>query len=404
MIDWLEENKCGSKHINYRLREWIFARQRYWGEPIPIVHFEDGTTRALNDSELPLVLPELEDYKGKNGLAPLENAEEWKNVILDGKNAKRETSTMPGSAGSSWYFLRYIDPHNNECFADKKLIEHWMPVDLYVGGPEHAVGHLLYSRMWNNYLYDKGLVNVKEPFKKLVHQGMILGSNGIKMGKRFPEYVVNPNDVVREYGADTLRLYEMFMGPLEADKPWSEQGVEGSKKFLDRIWRLYTEENKASEPNKNLEKIYNQTVKKVTEDYETLNFNTAISQMMIFINAVYKENSFPLEYREGFIKLLNPICPYITEEIWNEVLGHNNTIAYEKWPEYDESKIKEDEFDLIVQVNGKVRGKITTSMDTTEEEMKSLAMEIENVKNFTDGKEIVKVIVVPKKLVNIVVK
>lgn len=404
MIEWLEENKCGSKHVNYRLREWIFARQRYWGEPIPIVHFEDGTTRALNDDELPLVLPELEDYKGKNGLAPLENAEAWKNIIVDGKEAKRETSTMPGSAGSSWYFLRYIDPHNNECFADKKLIDHWMPVDLYVGGPEHAVGHLLYSRMWNNYLYDKGLVSVKEPFKKLVHQGMILGSNGIKMGKRFPEYVVNPNDVVKEYGADTLRLYEMFMGPLEADKPWSEQGVEGSKKFLDRIWRLYTEENKSSEPNKNLEKIYNQTVKKVTEDYETLNFNTAISQMMIFINAVYKEDSFPLEYREGFIKLLNPICPYITEEIWNEVLGHTGTIAYEKWPEYDESKIKDDEFDLIVQVNGKVRGKITTSMDTTEEEMKSLAMEIENVKNFTEGKEIVKVIVVPKKLVNIVVK
>jgi len=404
MIEWLEENKCGSKYVNYRLREWIFARQRYWGEPIPIVHFEDGTTRALNDDELPLVLPELEDYKGKNGLAPLENAENWKNITVDGKEAKRETSTMPGSAGSSWYFLRYIDPHNNECFADKKLIDHWMPVDLYVGGPEHAVGHLLYSRMWNNYLYDKGLVSVKEPFKKLVHQGMILGSNGIKMGKRFPEYVVNPNDVVKEYGADTLRLYEMFMGPLEADKPWSEQGVEGSKKFLDRIWRLYTEENKSSEPNKNLEKIYNQTVKKVTGDYETLNFNTAISQMMIFINAVYKEDNFPLEYREGFIKLLNPICPYITEEIWNEILGHTGTIAYEKWPEYDEEKIKEDEFDLIVQVNGKVRGKITTSMSTTEEEMKSLAMEIENVKNFTDGKEIVKVIVVPKKLVNIVVK
>lgn len=404
MISWLEENKCGSKHINYRLREWIFARQRYWGEPIPIVHFEDGTTKALNDSELPLVLPELDDYKGKNGQAPLENADNWKNITVDGKSAKRETSTMPGSAGSSWYFLRYIDPHNDEFFADKKLIEHWMPVDLYVGGPEHAVGHLLYSRMWNNYLYDKGLVNVKEPFKKLVHQGMILGSNGIKMGKRFPEYVVNPNDVVRDYGADTLRLYEMFMGPLEADKPWSEQGVEGSKKFLDRIWRLYTEENKSSEPNKNLEKIYNQTVKKVTEDYETLNFNTAISQMMIFINAVYKEDSFPLEYRKGFIKLLNPICPYMTEEIWNEILGHNNTIAYEKWPEYDEPKTKNDEFDLIVQVNGKVRGKITTSMDTTEEEMKSLAMEIENVKNFTNGKEIVKVIVVPKKLVNIVVK
>ena len=404
MIEWLEENGQGSKHINYRLREWIFARQRYWGEPIPIVHFEDGTTKALNDEELPLVLPALEDYKSKNGMAPLENATEWKNVVVDGKNAKRETSTMPGSAGSSWYFLRYIDPHNDKEIADKKLIEHWMPVDLYVGGPEHAVGHLLYSRMWNNYLYDKGIVSVAEPFKKLVHQGMILGSNGIKMGKRFPEYVVNPNDVVKDYGADTLRLYEMFMGPLEADKPWSEQGVEGSRKFLDRIWRLYTEENKSTEPNKNLEKIYNQTVKKVTEDYETLNFNTAISQMMIFINAVYKEYSFPKEYKEGFIKLLNPICPYITEEIWHEVLGYEDTIAYEQWPVYDESKIKDEEFELIVQVNGKVRGKITTSMDTTEEEMKKLAMEIDNVKVFTEGKEIVKMIVVPKKLVNIVVK
>ena len=404
MINWLEENKCGSKKTNYRLREWIFARQRYWGEPIPILHFEDGTTQALSDDELPLVLPTLEDYRGKNGKAPLENSTEWKNVVLNGKKAKRETSTMPGSAGSSWYFLRYIDPHNTHELADKKLIDHWMPVDLYVGGPEHAVGHLLYSRMWNNYLYDKGIVNVAEPFKKLVHQGMILGSNGIKMGKRFPEYVVNPNDIVRDYGADTLRLYEMFMGPLEADKPWSEQGVEGAKRFLDRIWRLYTEENKALKENKNLEKIYNQTVKKVTEDYDTLNFNTAISQMMIFINAVYKEESFPLEYREGFIKLLNPICPYMTEEIWNEILGHNGTIAYESWPTYDESKIKEEIFDLIVQVNGKVRGKITIPVNTSEEEMKKLAFEIENVKNFTNGKEIVKVIVVPKKLVNIVVK
>ena len=391
------------KKVNYRLREWIFARQRYWGEPIPIIHMEDGDTIALSEEDLPLILPELEDYKGKNGKAPLENAIEWKNVCVNGKKGVRETSTMPGSAGSSWYFLRYIDPHNDKCLADSELLNHWMPVDLYVGGPEHAVGHLLYSRMWNNYLYDKGIVNVKEPFKKLVHQGMILGSNGIKMGKRFPEFVVNPNDVVDKYGADTLRLYEMFMGPLEADKPWSESGVEGAKRFIDRIWRIYVDEPKAIGESKNLEKIYNQTVKKVTEDYETLNFNTAISQMMIFINAVMKEEIFPVEYKEGFIKLLNPICPFVTEEIWN-FMGHENTISYEPWPVYDESKIIEETFTMIVQVNGKVRGKIEVSSDTKEDEMKELAKEIDNVKTFIDGHEIIKEIVVPKKLVNIVIK
>ena len=405
MIEWLEENKLGNKQINYRLREWIFARQRYWGEPIPVVHFEDGTSASLEDSELPLVLPELEDYSpSKSGASPLEKATDWVNVEIDGKKAKRETSTMPGSAGSSWYFLRYIDPHNENAIADKKLLEHWLPVDLYVGGPEHAVGHLLYSRMWNNYLYDIGVVPVKEPFKKLVHQGMILGENGIKMGKRYPEFAVNPNDIVKEYGADTLRLYEMFMGPLEADKPWSKKGVEGARRFLDRIYRLYTEENKIQETqNTNLEKIYNQTVKKVTEDYETLNFNTAISSMMIFVNAVYKEDIFPKEYAEGFVKLLNPVAPYLAEELWN-LLGHNDTIAYESWPTYDETKIVDETYTMIVQVNGKVRGKIEVSTDTTNDQMEELAKTNENVIKNIEGKEIVKVIVVPKKLVNIVVK
>ena len=404
MIEWLEDNKLGTKQVNYRLREWIFARQRYWGEPIPIVHLEDGRDVVLKDNELPLILPELEDYKGRNGKAPLENAEDWVNVEIDGIKGKRETSTMPGSAGSSWYFLRYIDPDNDEALANKELMNHWMPVDLYVGGPEHAVGHLLYSRMWNNYLYDKGILSVKEPFKKLVHQGMILGSNGIKMGKRFPEYVVNPNDVVKTYGADTLRLYEMFMGPLEADKPWNDDAAQGSRRFLDRIWRLYTEENKKDGENTNLEKIYNQTVKKVTEDFESLNFNTAISQMMIFVNAVYKEEIFPREYQEGFIKLLNPIAPHITEEIWHEVFGYKDTISYEPWPTYDESKILEDTYEMVVQVNGKVRGKIIASTNTSKEEMEKLAFEIDNVKVFVEGKEVVKVITVPKKLVNIVVK
>ncbi len=405
MINWLEENNCGKKQVNYRLRDWIFARQRYWGEPIPIIHLEDGKDIALADSELPLILPTLEDYKGKNGKAPLENATDWVNVEVDGIKGKRETSTMPGSAGSSWYFLRYIDPHNTECLADKKLLEHWMPVDLYVGGPEHAVGHLLYSRMWNNYLYDKGIVPVKEPFKKLVHQGMILGSNGIKMGKRYPEYVVNPNDIVKEYGADTLRLYEMFMGPLEADKPWNDDAVDGAKKFLDRIWRLYTEENKiADQANANLEKIYHKTVKKVTSDYESLSFNTAISQMMIFINAIYKEEVFPVEYAKGLLKLLNPIVPHITEELWSEVFKEQDTIAYESWPTYDESKTIDETYELVVQVNGKVRGKIETHTDTTEEEMKEKALQIENVKKHLEGLQIVKVVTIPKKLVSIVAK
>ena len=392
------------RKTNYRLREWIFARQRYWGEPIPIIHMEDGTDVVLSDKDLPLILPEMEDYKGQNGKAPLENAIDWKNVTIDGKKGVRETSTMPGSAGSSWYFLRYIDPNNDNEFADKKLIDHWMPVDLYVGGPEHAVGHLLYARMWNNYLHDKGYVNVAEPFKKLVHQGMILGSNGIKMGKRFPEYVINPDDIVNEYGADTLRMYEMFMGPLEADKPWNDEAVNGIRKFLDRIYRLYVEEPKPNGDNKNLEKIYHQTVKKVTEDYETLNFNTAISQMMIFINAVAKEDIYPTEYAEGFIKLLNPIAPHITEEIWHEVFKHDNTISYEPWPTFDGSKMVDETFTMVVQVNGKVRGKIEVDSNTSKEEMEALAKDIDNVKTYLDGHEIVKVITVPKKLVNIVIK
>lgn len=405
MIDWLEAHNAGSKKINYKMREWIFARQRYWGEPVPIVHMEDGSDYVLSDEELPLCLPELDDYKGHNGLAPLENAEEWKNYTHNGIKGIRETSTMPGSAGSSWYFLRYIDPKNDEVFADQELLKHWMPVDLYVGGPEHAVGHLMYSRIWNHYLYSKGLSPVKEPFKKLVHQGMILGENGIKMGKRFPEYVINPSDIIRDYGADTLRLYEMFMGPLEASKPWSSSGVDGAKKFLDRIWRLYTEENKITdEENKNLERIYHATVKKVTTDYENLAFNTAISQLMVFINAVYKETSFPREYAEGFIKLLNPVAPHITEEIWNVVLKHDDTIAFESWPEYDDVKIVEDEVTIGIQVNGKLRGTIRVSVDAKEDDIKAQAFEEENVKRHTDGKEIVKVIVIKGKIVNIVVK
>ena len=400
MIEWLEDKKLGTKKVNYRFREWIFARQRYWGEPIPIIHLNNGGTRVLEDDELPLVLPSLEDYSpSKTGASPLEKATEWVNT----PDGKRETSTMPGSAGSSWYFLRYIDPHNDKELADKRLLEHWMPVDLYMGGPEHAVGHLLYSRMWNNYLYDKGICPVKEPFKKLRHQGMILGSNGEKMSKSKGN-VVNPDEMVNNYGADSLRLYEMFMGPIDAAKPWDPNGIDGAKKFLERIWRLYTEEDKIKdEENKNLEKVYHQTVKKVTEDYETMNFNTAISSMMVFINAVYKENVFPKEYALNFVKLLNPIAPHITEELWQR-LGNNDTITYATWPSFDESKMVDETFEMVVQVNGKVRGKIVVSTETSKEEMEKLALDISNVKNYIDGKEIVKIVTIPKKLVSIVVK
>lgn len=400
MIEWLEDKKIGTKKVNYRLREWIFARQRYWGEPIPIIHLNNGGTRVLEDDELPLVLPSLEDYSSsKTGASPLEKATEWVNT----PDGKRETSTMPGSAGSSWYFLRYIDPHNDKELADKRLLEHWMPVDLYMGGPEHAVGHLLYSRMWNNYLYDKGICPVKEPFKKLRHQGMILGSNGEKMSKSKGN-VVNPDEMVNNYGADSLRLYEMFMGPIDAAKPWDPNGIDGAKKFLERIWRLYTEEDKIKdEENKNLEKVYHQTVKKVTEDYETMNFNTAISSMMVFINAVYKENVFPKEYALNFLKLLNPIAPHITEELWQR-LGNNDTITYATWPSFDESKMVDETFEMVVQVNGKVRGKIVVSTETSKEEMEKLALDISNVKNYIDGKEIVKIVTISKKLVSIVVK
>ncbi|MBQ9318954.1 MAG: leucine--tRNA ligase [Bacilli bacterium] len=399
----LESMGVGRRKVNYRIREWIFARQRYWGEPMPIVYLEDGSIHVLDDDELPLILPKLEDYRGHNGKAPLENATEWKEYNHKGIKGIRETSTMPGSAGSSWYYLRYIDNNNEHEFANQELLKHWMPVDLYLGGPEHAVGHLMYSRIWNNYLYDKGLSPVKEPFKKLVHQGMILGSNGIKMGKRYPEYAIDPLDIVKNYGADTLRLYEMFMGPLEASKPWSNEGVEGAHRFLERIFRLYESDKILENDNKNLEKIYHQTVKKVTEDFESLNFNTAISQMMIFINAVYKEEEFPKEYAEGFVKLLNPVVPHIAEELWS-MLGYNDTIAYEAWPVYDEDKLINEEFTMVVQVNGKVRGKIVVNSNTSEDEMKDLALTIDNVQKFIEGKEIVKVITIPQKLVNIVVK
>ncbi len=404
MNKWLEDNNYGSAQVNYRLREWIFARQRYWGEPIPIIHLEDGNMISLSEDQLPLILPILDDYSpNKGGAAPLDRATDWVNVIVDGKKGKRETSTMPGSAGSSWYFLRYIDPHNEKAIADPKLLKHWLPVDLYVGGPEHAVGHLLYSRMWNNYLYDKGIVPVKEPFKKLIHQGMILGANGIKMGKRYPEYIVDPNDIVKLYGADTLRLYEMFMGPLEASKPWSEQGVEGSRRWLERVWRLIMEtpEKIVEEKTPELDYIFNFTVKKVSEDIDTLDFNTAISQMMIFINECYKAEKVNKEMIIDFIKILSPIAPHVCEEMHQHYTG-KETLAYEPWPQYDEAKLVVDEVEIVVQVNGKLRGRVNVALNSTEEEVKELALQIPTVMAQTEGKMIRKIIYVPNKLINIV--
>ena len=401
IIDWLESKNIGKKKINYKLREWIFARQRYWGEPIPIVYLDDEM-RALADSDLPLKLPELEDYgPSKTGASPLDKATDWVNTTFEGKPAKRETSTMPGSAGSSWYFLRYIDPHNDKELADKKLLEHWLPVDLYLGGPEHAVGHLLYSRFWNNFLYNKGVVPVKEPFAKLRHQGMILGSNGEKMSKSKGN-VINPDDMVREYGADSLRIYEMFMGPLDAAKPWDPNGIAGSKNFLDRVWRLFVESGKIKDDeNKNLEKVYHFTVKKVTNDYENMNFNTAIAQMMIFINSAYKENVVPKKYAEGFLQLLNPVAPHITEELWNK-LGHSDTISYSKWPTYDEEKTKNDTINLPIQINGKLKATIQIATDETEENIKEAVHKA--IESKLDGKSIVKEIYVKNRIYNVVVK
>ena len=402
MLDYLKEHKLGEKKVNFKFREWIFARQRYWGEPVPVVHMEDGTIHALDDEELPLVLPELDDYKGRNGKAPLENATEWKKYEHGNMKGLRETSTMPGSAGSSWYFMRYVDPNNDKVFGDKKLLDHWLPVDLYIGGPEHVAGHLIYSRIWTKYLHSKGCISFDEPFKKLVHQGMILGSNGIKMGKRFPEFVVNPSDIVKQYGADTLRLYEMFMGPLEASKPWSNQGVEGAHKFLDRVYRIIVEANIiVDEEVKELEMLYHQTVKKVTEDYENLSFNTAISQMMIFINEVYKVNKLPRVYAEGFVKMISCITPHIGEEMWNK-LGHNDILAFESWPTYDESKLVKQELTMAVQVNGKLRDTITVSINASEDEIKSAALASENVQKHLNGLTVRKIIVIKNKIVSIV--
>lgn len=407
-IDWLEKEGIGSRKITYRLRDWLFSRQRYWGEPIPVIHWEDGETTLVPEEELPLLLPKATEIKPSGtGESPLANLHDWVNVTDEfGRKGRRETNTMPQWAGSSWYFLRYIDPKNTEAIADKEKLTEWLPVDVYIGGAEHAVLHLLYARFWHKFLYDIGVVPTKEPFQKLFNQGMILGENNEKMSKSRGN-VVNPDEVVEKYGADTLRMYEMFMGPLDASIAWNENGLEGARKFLDRIWRLFvTEEGILAEKvtttaNANLEKAYHHMVKTVTNHYENLRFNTGISQLMIFINEAYKQDSIPKEYVEGFVQLLSPIAPHLAEELW-KILGHTETISYVTWPTYDETKLVEDEVEIVLQVNGKVKSKITVAKSLGKEELEKIAQEDDKMKENLEGKTIRKVIVVPGKLVNIV--
>lgn len=410
MISWLEEQGIGTKKVTFRLRDWLFSRQRYWGEPIPIIHWEDGTMTAVPEDQLPLTLPKTTNIKPSGtGESPLAVIEDWVNVVdpETGKKGRRETNTMPQWAGSCWYYLRYIDPKNDQALASKEKLEHWLPVDVYIGGAEHAVLHLLYARFWHKVLYDIGVVSTKEPFQKLFNQGMILGENNEKMSKSKGN-VVNPDDIVDSHGADTLRLYEMFMGPLDASIAWSTNGLDGSRRFLDRIWRLMVEENgelnpkiQENEEASNLEKVYHQTVKKVTEDYEGLRFNTAISQMMVFINEAYKSTVLPMHYMEGFVKMLAPVAPHVAEELW-EKLGHSGTITYETWPAYDEAKLVDDEVEIVIQVNGKVKTKLLVPTDASKEALEGIAMDDDRVKEQIEGKTIRKVITVPGKLVNIV--
>ncbi len=409
MIAWLTEKKIGEKKVNYRLRDWLFSRQRYWGEPIPVIHWEDGETTLVPEDQLPLLLPKAKDIKPSGtGESPLANLDDWVNVVDEnGRKGKRETNTMPQWAGSSWYFLRYVDPTNKDALADYEKLKQWMPVDLYVGGAEHAVLHLLYARFWHKFLYDLGVVPTKEPFQKLVNQGMILGNNHEKMSKSKGN-VVNPDDIVEQYGADTLRLYEMFMGPLDASIAWSEDGLNGAHKFIKRVWNLLIDDegelrDRVTTINDHkLDKVYNQTVKKVTEDFAELHFNTAISSFMVFVNDCYKQDSLPLEYMEGFVKMLAPLTPHIAEELWSR-LGHVGTITYAQWPSYDETQLVDNSVQIVVQVNGKVRQHLEIERDTSRDKMQEIALADEKVKEELADKEIKKVIAVPNKLVNIVV-
>ena len=416
VIEFLEENKVGRSKVTYKLRDWLFSRQRYWGEPIPIIHWEDGTMTTVPDSELPLLLPETDNIKPSGtGESPLANIEEWLNVVdpETGKKGKRETNTMPQWAGSCWYYLRYIDPHNDEMFADPEKLKYWLPVDVYIGGAEHAVLHLLYARFWHKVLYDLGLVPSREPFQKLFNQGMILaeGKDGRpeKMSKSKGN-VVNPDDIIVSHGADTLRVYEMFMGPLDASIAWSENGLDGSRRFLDRVYRLFVDEETGKvndkvqdKDNAELEVSYNFTVKKVSEDIEILGFNTAISQLMVFVNDCYKAEYIPRKYALGFIQLLAPFAPHLAEEMW-EVYGNTESISYVPWPTFDESKLVSDTVEIVVQLMGKVKAKLDVKKDLTPAELEQIVLANEEVKELIEGKQVMKVIVVPGRLVNIVAK
>ncbi|SFD56632.1 leucyl-tRNA synthetase [Bacillus sp. OV194] len=410
MNSWLVENNKGEKKITYRLRDWLFSRQRYWGEPIPIILWEDGTMTHVPEEELPLRLPIVKEIKPSGtGESPLANVEDWVNVVdpETGKKGRRETNTMPQWAGSCWYYLRYIDPKNSEALADPEKIKHWLPVDIYIGGAEHAVLHLLYARFWHKVLYDLGVVSTKEPFQRLFNQGMILGENNEKMSKSKGN-VVNPDEIVASHGADTLRMYEMFMGPLDASISWSTTGLDGSRRFLDRVWRLLVADNgelntsiQDQHGTDSFERVYHQTVKKITEDFEGLRFNTGISQLMVFVNEANKQNVLPKYAAEGFVKLLSPIAPHIAEELW-EKLGHSGSIAYESWPVWDEAKLVEKEVEIVVQINGKVKAKLSVPADITREDMEQAAMDSDAVQSSIEGKTVRKVIAVPGKLVNIV--
>ena len=416
VIEFLEENKVGRSKVTYKLRDWLFSRQRYWGEPIPIIHWEDGTMTTVPDSELPLLLPETDNIKPSGtGESPLANIEEWLNVVdpETGKKGKRETNTMPQWAGSCWYYLRYIDPHNDEMFADPEKLKYWLPVDVYIGGAEHAVLHLLYARFWHKVLYDLGLVPTREPFQKLFNQGMILaeGKDGRpeKMSKSKGN-VVNPDDIIVSHGADTLRVYEMFMGPLDASIAWSENGLDGSRRFLDRVYRLFVDEETGKvndkvqdKDNEELEVSYNFTVKKVSEDIEILGFNTAISQLMVFVNDCYKAEYIPRKYVLGFIQLLAPFAPHLAEEMW-EIYGNTESISYVPWPTFDESKLVSDTVEIVVQLMGKVKAKLDVKKDLTPAELEQIVLANEEVKELIEGKQVMKVIVVPGRLVNIVAK
>ena len=438
MVAWLEAEGVGNEKVTYRLRDWLFSRQRYWGEPIPIIHWEDGTSTAVPESELPLVLPVTKDIRPSGtGESPLANLTDWLEVTrADGVKGRRETNTMPQWAGSSWYYLRYIDPHNNEKLADEELLKAWLPVDIYIGGAEHAVLHLLYARFWHKFLYDIGVVPTKEPFQKLFNQGMILGTSyrdsrgalvatdkvekrdgsffDIETGEELEQApakmskslknVVNPDDVVEQYGADTLRVYEMFMGPLDASIAWSEEGLEGSRKFLDRVYRLLNSKELVTENSGALDKVYHETVKSVTEQIEELKFNTAIAQLMIFVNVANKEEKLYVEYAKGFIQLLAPFAPHLAEELWQAVAQTGESISYVTWPTYDESKLVEAEVEIVVQIKGKVRAKLVVTKDLSREELQEIALSDEKIKSEIADKEVVKVISVPNKLVNIVVK